>query len=248
MMHMAVLKGASGTGKGSRTSQLIEFLKTKEQPVHFLSEKRPSSSWGLLFKKFGIMFIGCYVESNKSGLTSWTSMDMIHATVKKAEIGREVIKEAIGFMLTNTENENTCLVLDGEPMLLSDKFRPSFIEQEYKPDHLMISYFMYKDREEYDQRIMGRSGVKGGDSGWSRVAGYSSDFNKSKEEAVSLDATQCHISMHNFDETIWKWGSDLLTLLKIPSLEFSSWAQNNSMIREIGKADPLKKTKKLWGN
>ena len=46
-------------------------------------------------------------------------------------------------------------------MLLSDKFRPEFIESEYRPERLVISYFMYTEREQYDQRIAGRSGGTG---------------------------------------------------------------------------------------
>lgn len=248
-LTMCVLKGASGVGKGTRVSQLLEYMKTLDSPVMFRSSLSSKLDAGLLFPKLGFLFIGCYVKSNKSGLTSWTSMDNVHATLKTAEAGRSLIKEAIEFLKMNSSVPDVTLILEGEPMLLSDKFRPEFIESEYRPERLVISYFMYTEREQYDQRIVGRSGgTGGGDSGWSRASSYLSDFEKSKDESTRLDYTQCSISLRNFDEEVWRWGSDILWTTKVsePSL-FSQWAIDNPTLRTVGGEDPLSKTKKLWG-
>lgn len=245
-LFMVVLKGASGTGKGTRVSQLIEYLKTRETPK--IWRNNTSSDFGLFFPVHGFMFIGSYVVSNKSQLTSWSSMDLVHASLKTAENGRGLIKDAINYLRDNSSSKNLTLVLEGEPMLLSDKYRPEFIESEYTPDHLVLSYYMYESREQYDERIKGRSGVeKGGDSGWSRAASYLSDFNKSKEESMKLDHTKCHISMRGFDEEVWRWGCDLLSLLgwDDPSV-FAQWAKDNPMLRSVGGNNPLSKTKKFW--
>lgn len=245
MLTMAILKGPSGTGKGTRVSQLIEFLKTKEKPIPFYYSMISKSSMGLLFKESGILFIGSYVCSNKGGLSSWSSLDSVHAAVKTASNGRLVVLEAIDFARQHSK-ENICIVMEGEPMLLSDKFRPEFLSKTYQPNHLMISYFTYSSRDEYEARIQGRSGIPGGDSGWGRADGYPKDFEKSKEEAVLLDDTQCHLSMRSFDETYWKWGADLLTLLGKPVDEYSAWSKNNPMLRELGKSNPMNKSKRLW--
>ncbi|MGL4353177.1 MAG: hypothetical protein ACRCTP_04470 [Aeromonas popoffii] len=245
-LTISVLKGPSGTGKGTRVCQLIEFLKQNgEAPVPFFSSFH-RNKFGLMFPKHGFLFLGDYVVSNKSSLTSWSSMDMIHSSVKTAELGREVIKEAIAYLRHHSQSESLCLVLEGEPMLLSDKFRPEFMAGEYAPDHLVLSYFMYSDRAQYESRIMGRSGKPGGDSGWSRAGSYQSDFTKSVEESKLLDSTQCHVTMRQFDDTVWRWGSDLLEIMKRDTIQFAAWSKNNPMLRSVGGADPLKKTKKLW--
>ena len=248
-LTMCVLKGASGTGKGTRVSQLLEYMKTLDTPVMFRSRLSSKLDAGLLFPKLGFLFIGGFVKSNKSGLTSWTSMDNVHATLKTAEAGRELIKEAIEFLKSRAIVDDVTIVLEGEPMLLSDKFRPEFIESEYKPERLYISYFMYSDREQYDKRIIGRSGgTGGGDSGWSRASSYLSDFEKSKEEATRLDYTQCSISLRSFDEEVWRWGSDILyAKTTFDTSLFTQWAIDNPTLRTVGGADPLSKTKKLWG-
>lgn len=242
---MSILKGGSGTGKGTRVSQLIEYLKTLETPVNFYSKLKPKNSYGLFFPINGMLFIGFTVVSNKSGLSSWSGMDSVHAGIKKAEIGREVIKEAIS-LLKNSKASSLCIFIEGEPMFLSDKFRPAFIETEYMPDRLLMSYFMYDNREQYDNRIMGRSGKPSGDSGWSRVAGYQGDFDRSVAESLTLDKTQCSISMRKFDETYWRWGADTLRSLGIDETNFCSWSQANPMLRTIGGSNPLCKSKKLW--
>lgn len=246
-LFLSVLKGPSATGKGTRVCQLIEFLKRKEVPkkIVLLVEGHTFDA-GLSFPEQGFFFIGTYVVSNKSSLTSWSSMDMVHSTVKTAEAGRECIHKICAEALATSKKPYACVVLEGEPMLLSDKFRPAFMAAEYKPAHLAISYFNYTDRAQYEERILGRSGKPGGDSGWSRAAGYFGDFTKSKEEAVNIDGTQCHLSFHDFDETYWLWGSHLLNLLgEVPS-EFVSWSKDNPMLRSVGGQDPLRKTKKLW--
>lgn len=246
-LFISVLKGPSATGKGTRVSQLIEFLKRIEVPkkIVLLVEGHTFEA-GLAFPEQGFFFIGTYVVSNKSSLTSWSSMDMVHSTVKSAEAGRECIHKVCEEALATSKQNHACVVLEGEPMLLSDKFRPAFMSAEYKPSHLDISYFGYTERSQYESRIMGRSGKPGGDSGWSRAAGYFSDFTKSKEEAAQLDGTQCHLSFHEYDETYWLWGSHLLNKLGFVSSDFVAWSKENPMLRSVDGQDPLRKTKKLW--
>lgn len=246
-LFISVLKGPSATGKGTRVCQLIEYLKRAEEPKKIiLSVEGKTFDAGLSFPEQGFFFIGTYVVSNKSSLTSWSSMDMVHSTVKTAEAGRECIHMVCEHAKESSKQPFACVVLEGEPMLLSDKFRPAFMAAEYAPSHLQISYFGYTDRAQYEERIIGRSGKPGGDSGWSRAAGYFGDFNKSKEEASSLDATQCHLSFHDYDETYWMWGSHLMNLVGVAPSHFISWSKENPMLRSVGGQDPLRKTKKLW--
>lgn len=245
---MSVLKGPSGTGKGTRVSQLIAFLREHETPT-LLSYQIGTKCRVVAhcFPEHGFFFIGDITVSNKSGLTSWTSMDMIHSATGTAEGGREIIKFVKEEALKATKKDFACLVLEGEPMLLSDKFRPEFMSTEYAPQDLVLSYFGYTDRSQYEERIQGRSGVSGGDSGWKRSQSYEKDFKFSKEESVKIDATQCHLSFRLYDETVWKWGADIMDLLGVPCGEFAKWSETNSMLRSIGqKADPLRKTRRLF--
>ena len=54
---MCVLKGASGTGKGTRVSQLLEYMKTLDSPVMFRSSLSSKLDAGLLFPKLGFCLL-----------------------------------------------------------------------------------------------------------------------------------------------------------------------------------------------
>ncbi len=183
MKNMIVIKGTSGTGKGTRVVQLIEFLRTKYEPVvREYTHGGKTRPFGLVFEELKLMFVGQYTRSNKSGLTSWTSMDAIHAAVGKGEIAREFISQYL--------SDGYTLVCEGEPLMLSDKWRPEWMFNNYKLDNLAMLYFHYANREQYDARIIGRSGKKAGDGGWARNVSYPKEFEASRVEMSQLVGVQ----------------------------------------------------------
>lgn len=179
MSKIIVVKGPSGVGKGTRVVQFIEWLRTKLEPTELtytIGEKtRP---FGLKFEELKLIFVGQYTASNKSGLASWTSMDAIHAATGSGDIARDLVK---GWLA-----QGYTLVCEGEPLMLSDKWRPDWMFKNYPIDALSILYFAYPDRYQYDARIRGRSGKEAGDSGWSRNESYPKEFQKSKAEMLAL--------------------------------------------------------------
>lgn len=124
------------------------------------------------------MFVGQYTMSNKSGLASWSSMDAIHAATGSGDITRSLVKEHLTAGYT--------LVCEGEPLMLSDKWRPQWMFNNYPIEALSILYFNYPSRYHYDARIRGRSGKEAGDSAWSRNESYAGEFEKSKKEMLDL--------------------------------------------------------------
>ncbi|AKJ73623.1 hypothetical protein SP38_21 [Salmonella phage 38] len=93
MAKIIVVKGTSGTGKGTRVVQFIEWLRTKLEPTELTytigDKTRP---FGLKFEELKLIFVGQYTVSNKSGLASWTSMDAIHAATGSGDIARDLVK------------------------------------------------------------------------------------------------------------------------------------------------------------
>lgn len=185
MKSMIVVKGPSGTGKGTRVVQFIEFLRTKFTPSEITytdgaerSGKLKVKPLGLAFDELKLLFVGCYTTSNKSGLASWTSMDTLHASTGSGEVARDMLK--------SYADQGWTLVCEGEPLMLSDKWRPKFLFDYYGLDTLSLIYFHYVNREDYDARIVGRSGKKAGDSGWSRNEGYPKEYEKSLKEMIAV--------------------------------------------------------------
>lgn len=182
MAKIIVVKGTSATGKGTRVVQFIEWLRTKLEPTELTytvgDKTRP---FGLKFGELKLIFVGQYTVSNKSGLASWTSMDAIHAATGSGDIARDLIKCWLV--------QGYTLVCEGEPLMLSDKWRPEWMFKNYPIESLALLYFAYPDRYQYDARIRGRSGKEAGNSGWSRNESYSKEFEKSKAEMLALGFT-----------------------------------------------------------
>lgn len=255
MSGIVVIKGTSGTGKGTRVVQLIEFLRTKYEPhnrLYFFNGK--TRLLGLVFEELKLIFIGQYTRSNKSGLSSWTSMDAIHAAVGKGEIAREFIAEAV--------NEGYTLVCEGEPLMLSDKWRPEWMFKNYNIDNVSMLYFHYANREQYDARIIGRSGKKAGDGGWARNISYPKEFETSREEMKAVPVVEeihreensslyrNHLSKNNkseicilpYDAPLYVVGFMILSSVGKKGEfqdEFSDFCEQQPMLRGVDGNDPL---------
>lgn len=264
MSKIIVVKGSSGTGKGTRVVQFIEWLRTTLNPrevTYTIGDKtRP---FGLAFDELKLLFVGQYTVSNKSGLASWTSMDGIHAATGSGDIARSLVK---GWL-----EQGYTLVCEGEPLLLSDKWRPEWMFNNYPIEALSILYFAYPDRYQYDARIRGRSGKEAGDSAWSRNESYAKEFEKSKAEMLNLgwkvavddysgqdvifESTPANtqefksnlgseLALLPFDAPLWVVGNAILWHLRsdghrLDSKDFYAYCETNPMTREVGGADPL---------
>lgn len=265
MSKIIVIKGSSGTGKGTRVVQFIEWLRTKLQPTELsytIGDKtRP---FGLKFEELKLIFVGQYTVSNKSGLASWTSMDGIHAATGSGEIARDLIKCWL--------IQGYTLVCEGEPLMLSDKWRPEWMFKNYPIDSLSILYFNYPNRYQYDIRIRGRSGKEAGDSAWSRNESYAGEFEKSKAEMLALGftaevdnysgqailyrapesdtqefkpTTMSEVAILPFDAPLWVVGNAIHYQLQetraygLYTKDFYAYCETNPMTREVGGADPL---------
>ena len=238
---MAIVRGTSGTGKGTRVCQVLEFLKTKfaSEIAEFNFEGK-TRQYGVAFPALKLLFVGTVTKSNKSGLTSWSSMDYIHSTVKKAENARPIAKEFL--------DKGYSLVLEGEPMMQSDKFRPLFMAPYYGVERFLMPHFWYQDRSQYDERIMGRSGKLAGDSGWSRNESYKREYERTVEEAAELGLDSCLIELFPHDAPLDLVGVQLLVYAGHHALvdEFVAWTAANPMLRSVNGANPLETTKNIF--
>lgn len=262
MAKIIVVKGTSGTGKGTRVVQFIEWLRTKLEPTELTytvgDKTRP---FGLKFGELKLIFVGQYTVSNKSGLASWTSMDAIHAATGSGDIARDLIKCWLV--------QGYTLVCEGEPLMLSDKWRPEWMFKNYPIESLALLYFAYPDRYQYDARIRGRSGKEAGNSGWSRNESYYKEFEKSKAEMLALGwnvladvysgqdveymkpspnewemDSRSELAVMPFDAPLWVVGDAIayqmdIGVVDLDIKDFYAFCETNPMTREIGGEDPL---------
>ncbi|MCI2234647.1 hypothetical protein MKK42_21480 [Escherichia coli] len=262
MAKIIVVKGTSATGKGTRVVQFIEWLRTKLEPTELTytvgDKTRP---FGLKFGELKLIFVGQYTVSNKSGLASWTSMDAIHAATGSGDIARDLIKCWLV--------QGYTLVCEGEPLMLSDKWRPEWMFKNYPIESLALLYFAYPDRYQYDARIRGRSGKEAGNSGWSRNESYYKEFEKSKAEMLALGWNvladvysgqdveytkpsqnewemdpRSELAVMPFDAPLWVVGDAIAYQMDIGAVnldikDFYAYCETNPMTREVGGDDPL---------
>lgn len=257
MSKLIVIKGTSGTGKGTRVVQFIEWLRTRLEPrevTYTIGDK--TRLFGVAFDELKLMFVGQYTASNKSGLASWTSMDAIHAATGSGDIARELVKEHLSAGYT--------LVCEGEPLMLSDKWRPEWLFANYPIEQLALLYFTYPDRYQYDARIRGRSGKEAGDSGWTRNESYQKEFEKSKSEMASAgwdvvvdsysgqdvlykkNGVGSEVAQLPFDAPLWVIGNAIHHMIinevrdaGFVFKEFYKYCEDHPMTREVGGSDPL---------
>lgn len=245
MKTLVVISGTSGTGKGTRVCQMIEYMRTKEKPETVrMAYKGKVKSVGLLFKTADMLFVGAQTTSNKSGLTSWTSMDYIHSSFDGADGAAE--------MLDHVKDMASTIVLEGEPMMVSNRWRPIYAMDKWKPETFVRMYFTYPEdkRSEYDARIVGRSGKAAGEAGWSRNQCHVNDHAKSVEEAATMPEADILVKNFTHDVDVGAVGEFLFyNVLGWPNAsveEFRKHCEEHPMLRTYRGANPLSKSKRLW--
>ena len=187
MKSYNLMLGTSGTGKGTRLSQLMTFLETKYEssPIYFI-HKEKQRQLGIHFRDIDVFILGQWTISNKSGLRSWTSLDYLNSLTGKTDLTIDLVsKEAFGHVIG-----------EGEPMLLSNKYRPLFMQEKYEICKMSFMIFDYATREEYDARILGRSGKVAGNGGWSRNESYAKQPAKMLNELQEIQNETCNVDFY----------------------------------------------------
>lgn len=234
MGHIAILKGASGTGKGTRVAHLLEFFNTKFEsyPLYFDDHKGRQKQLGLFFPELNILFVGTYVISNKSGLRSWSSLDYINAATGKTDHTLLILKE---YMDCNPEFS---FIAEGEPMLISNKYRYAWMSEYFGTKKILFQYFLYNNREEYDERILNRSGKLAGESGWGRNKLYPRDYEKNVNEINNDIAADCVVLYSDSAEDFYLFGVRYMRHFSSPQIdsllaEYLLYSEKNSPLRSI---------------
>jgi len=237
------LLGTSGVGKGSRVSQLLTFLETKfeNHPIYFIVKEKQRQH-GLYFPEIDVYFIGTWTISNKSGLKSWTSLDYINSATGKTEITCQRTKDTA----------RGHVIMEGEPMLLSNRYRPIYMNEMYGVTDFSFTIFDYATREEYDERILGRSGKIAGEGGWSRNSSYAKQPEKMEAECKELEAQGLDIkrviTKHNFDADITIFGEIFLKFIGKEDLiqEFLEYSKTTNTLRNVKDLESEKTLLEDW--
>jgi hypothetical protein len=261
-----MLKGSSGTGKGTRVNQLLSFFISKgysyekvfSKVVHYDKKNEIQTildkeiETGLYFKDLNMFFLGMYKVSNKSGLTSWSSLDIYHS-----KMGAEATSIFLNRLVSNYTN--TLFIFEGYPLTFSYRYRPIFLFNDTGFKNIYLQYYVYgENKQDYLDRIYGRSGeYPKGDAAWNSNLSAKGEYGSlskfilanSKEEKNRLSSMgyktyeeflkslpEYMIGLYKFSDPVTSCGSFVLnTLMKDKHLckEFLDYSIKNSCLRHV---------------
>lgn len=248
-----IIRGISGTGKGTRVSNLIEFLRSLDTdnktviPIvsKGIKENKPGDivQLGLLHSPLGLFFAGKWVKSNKSGMYSWSSMD-----------GFSGVKDRVYWsILDHIGSSDLHFVAEGYFAMKGNYFGSNKLVQ-YGFQDIYYSHYLFENRQQLIDRCYNRSGsiIKG--TPWKDNA-YFSDKPENKKKTIDIEYQWYKKSGGGgkFDyqflpasEPVWEFGYRLLIALNEDKLaeEYKQWSSQdgNTTLRDIeDKEDNIKK-------
>lgn len=242
-----ILRGISGTGKGTRLSSLMEFLRYKNEddivPV-FASDIKPNKpeepvQIGVLCKSLNLFFAGKWVRSNKSGMYSWSSMD-----------GMSQVKSRVYWTLLDYvgSKKNMHLIAEGYFAMKGSYFGANKLVQ-YGFSDVYYLHYLFENKQELMDRCYNRSGsvIKG--APWPDNS-FFSERPENKTKTIETEGSWYRktggtgVYKYNFysaDEPAYNMGVYVLNELGESNLakEYEEWGSdsNNLTYRDIGNKE-----------
>lgn len=174
-----IVKGCSGVGKSTRISSLIESLKT-----HYQQDITPYENFGYT--------IGCnLIIGGYNKLGKFQGLDGVF---KK-------IGSMVNFSSTLSHlADYYTIIVEGSALSLTYRLRPTYLVGENKFDSSLCTYFLYNSKEEYENRILNRTGkLPKKEAGWNHNKDFEKEYNKYLEELKGVEYTH-RVVYSKFDE------------------------------------------------
>lgn len=229
------LKGVSGTGKGTRVSQLLLFLnhvsQIKAKIVHI--DNKP---YAIYIEEFNLLVPGKYVVSNKSGLVSLTGLDIMASDLKD---GRFIPKELIKLY------PEANIICEGYVNTLVEFYQPTY-QYNNGFSNQQWELYSYNNLEELQKRIIRRSASRIKCICWSCNKKFKLHFNK-KILSQCSDIADKDSNFHPFtlftkyDEFYLDFGKRWLAFNGYRHLvdEYTNWSESNSVLRSVTQPQDL---------
>lgn len=197
------IKGATASGKSTRTKYLIDFLRSsgiKETALVF--EKKIV---GFYFESLNFAIIGKYYKKN--GVERFQGYDSMTGSLTASKLG--------DFLRSNNDIN---FLIEGSGITATFRLRPKFLIEELGFSKIVIIYFNFstEQKDEYIKRVFIREGkypLKF--SGWNKHKGFLSDYLKSVEELKFLPEKSVDLYYREFSECI-----DFVQLIILSELNY----------------------------
>lgn len=227
MKSFGLIFGSSGTGKGTRVNQFMQFLNTVYTPTIKMDKDINGKLFpvGLYYKELDLLILGKYVTNKQTNITSWSSMDSLWSKYG----GTEPTMEAISKF-----NHN--VLCEGYANMDTFRVRPVHMNQKGCETFFYQTYSYGKEGfEDYLGRIIGRSGKEPkGTTAFEKDRSVEACYKKVITEMESLNKDTTHIYNYKFDKEIYSIGYDYLKFLGLADLaeEFLKYTETNKHFKK----------------
>lgn len=221
MKHIAILKGASGTGKSTKVYLLINFLRSIGETLE-LKEMKFGDKFipiGLLWKEQNVLFLGKEYQSDES--IKFISLDYLNSKLGSTRFVCKLISSCI-------KEQGYSVFGEGEPMMVSNRYRALYFVEEYGVANVFLRYYVYgkEEKQRMIDRIIGRtpkekrekSKKRTFDGAWGRNFGYYTDYKNSEKELPIIGLEKISLDFCLYTEPVSKVGIDYLNFLSLPDL------------------------------
>lgn len=232
------LEGTSGTGKGTRTLQLMMFLESLGYQAEVVKIELPMTKAiynlaGRYYRDLNLLFIGKFLKSNTpAGLYNWSSIDCLCSNNTRFEpLDESLPKILFSDMITPIIRYSNCnIIVEGYPSLTPDirTLHPYF-------SSLYTKYLYYDNMDQLLERCYGRSGrMCKGHASWS-TQGKSKSIQQQLDKFLAEHpelTNKYHNDVCSFNDPVENFGIDVLQRLK-PELvdQFKQFCSQSSFLR-----------------
>lgn len=223
---LALVKGPSGVGKSTRIRYLLEWFRSKEEPIELLidnpvKDNGKKVNFGLLFESENLLFIGKMCPHKYiPGLSSWYSLDYTHRTVKDMNQASAII----GYCL-----QYWSVVAEGNPGLGSFRYRAKYVLETLGAARYFARFVLYRgDVADYIKRCVDRTGkAPKSDSGFEGSHAFARQMEMDLAEATP----ECDIAATDFEQPPEVLGADLLRFLGKDDRDYMEFCKANNFHR-----------------
>jgi hypothetical protein len=241
--YLFLLRGESGSGKGTRVSTLLEFLKTKyKHKSIFIEEinniviKKPYQL-AIIFPEIKLCIIGRWVKSHKSGLISFSSLDTFGQDHNYLYNGVFKYFKDYHLMMEGFRGKGW----EYDPITIKQKNINTYF----------CNHFLYDTPEQITQRCYERSGKLIETSCWSK---NNSDSKNKDKKLLKYNKENDNIfkviyQFYNYNEPVFKFGKRFLLEFDIFNNDYIDFVLKNNTLRHVeNKENNSKYLKYLQGD
>lgn len=224
--------GISGTGKGTRVAQFMEFLRATGHPMEFIKcsfhshSKTTIAPLGVYFPDLNIFILGKWTKSHKSGLVSWTGSDYVNSFM-----GFDRMVEIIQVM------SDTNFIQEGYVGMFSHRLHPDALKALTGHTNFLYHCYDYDTKDEMMDRLSARSGENEdvGAATWKECRRSKTFYDHLLQKKEEMEGVHLQAEYLKYDAPLVSFGRDYLKFVGHSNYiqDFLDYSDKTTTLRSI---------------